>query len=149
MNNIIISDTSCLIALEKINLLKILKDLFGVIYITKEVNKEYGAKLPPWVIVREVGNKKRQHELELNLDVGEASSIAMALELENSLLIIDEFKGRKVAESLDLRIIGTIGLIVLAYKNGYILNLEDVILQLINSGFRLSEEILKKIIKDN
>jgi predicted nucleic acid-binding protein len=39
MHKIIISDTSCLIALSNINLLNILKDLYQEIIITKEVHE--------------------------------------------------------------------------------------------------------------
>jgi predicted nucleic acid-binding protein len=51
------------------------------------------------------------------LDSGEASSIAFALSLENSLLIIDEVKGRKVATENGLEIIGTLGLLLLVKKS--------------------------------
>ncbi len=113
MDKIIISDTSCLIALSKINQLELLKSLFSQIIITKEVFTEYGSPLPDWIMIFEVKNAQKRAELEDRLDKGEASSIALALEIENTTLIIDEIKGRKIAQSLNIDIIGTIGVILL------------------------------------
>jgi len=46
------------------------------------------------------------------LGKGEASSIALALELEECLLIIDERKGRKIAEDLGIDTIGSLGILI-------------------------------------
>jgi predicted nucleic acid-binding protein len=146
MNRIIISDASCLIALSKIGMLNILKDLYQEIIITREVNDEFGGKIPEWIIVIEVKNKQKQFEIEKRLDKGEASSIALALEIEGPTLIMDEIKGRKIAQSLDIDIIGTIGVIILANKRGLIKDIISVILKLVNSGFRLSDKLLEKLI---
>ena len=48
------------------------------------------------------------------MDKSEASAIALAIELDDCLLIIDDFKGRKFANQIGLIIIGTIGVIVAA-----------------------------------
>jgi len=42
MDKVIISDTSCLIALDNSKLLDILKNLYGEIQITKEVKEKFG-----------------------------------------------------------------------------------------------------------
>jgi len=146
MNKIIISDASCLIALSNIDQLNILRDLYKEIIITEEVKDEFGDELPIWINTQKVKNIAKKKELETILDKGEASSIALSLEIENSLLIIDESKGRKIANSLNLQIIGTIGVLILANKKGLIKDLISVILKLVNKGFRLSDSLLNKII---
>lgn len=146
MDKIIISDASCLIALTKIDKLDILKDLYQEIIITKEVYNEFGGSLPIWILISEVKDKQKQDELEKRLDKGEASSIALALEIGNSTLIIDEIKGRKIAQSLNINIIGTIGVILLANKKGLVKDVIGIILKLVNKGFRLSDDLLEKII---
>ena len=83
MDKIIISDTSCLIALSNIGLLNLLKDLYEEIIITQEVKEEFGNKLPDWIIILKVKNKAKQADIAKKLDKGEASSIALALEIEN------------------------------------------------------------------
>ena len=130
MDKIIISDTSCLIALQNIGLLNILRDLYQEIIITQEVKNEFGLKLPDWFVVVEVKNKDKQYEIEEKLDKGEASSIALALETSNSMLIIDEIKGRKIAQSLNIQIIGTLGVLILAEKQGLITNILSLIFKI-------------------
>lgn len=146
MDKLIISDTSCLIALSKINQLEVLRSLYNQIIITKEVLLEFGAPIPDWILVYEVKNIQQQTELEKRLDKGEASSIALALELENTTLIIDEIKGRKIAQSLNIDIIGTIGVIMLAEKRGLIRDVFETLFRLVNNGFRLSDKLIDSII---
>ena len=147
MNKVIISDTSCLIALSKIDKLILLKDLYKEIFVTREVFNEFGGSLPEWILISEVKDRQKQEELEKLIDTGEASSIALALETNNSTLIIDEIKGRKVAQSLNIDIIGTIGVILLANKKGFIKDVIGIMLRLVNMGFRLSDKLINMIIE--
>ena len=147
MDKIIISDTSCLIALSNIGLLDVLRDLYQEVIITKEVQAEFGGNLTEWIIVSEVKNKDKQAEIEKIVDKGWASSIALALETKNSTLIIDEVKGRKIAKSFNLDIIGTIGILLLADKKGLLTDVLGIILKMVNRGFRLSDTLLDKLIE--
>ena len=147
MSSIVISDASCLIALNNIDSLNILMDLYNEVIITNEVKNEFGESLPNWINIVKVQDLQKKRELEEVLDLGEASSIALSLEIEDSILIIDERKGRKIASSLNIKIIGTIGVLILAHKKGLIKDLITVILKLVNSGFRLSDNLLNRIIE--
>ena len=147
MDRIIVSDSSCLIALDNIGMLNILNELFEEVLITPEVNEEFGNPLPAWIILTQVQNKLKQAEIESKLDKGEASSIALALEIPNSTLIIDELKGRNIAKHLTLEIIGTVGIILLAGKKGILTDVISVVLKLVNNGFRLSNKIVDRIIE--
>ncbi len=147
MDKIIISDTSCLIALSKIEKLDLLRNLYQEIIITIDVYQEYGGSLPDWIIITEVKDKQKQIDIEERLDKGEASSIALALEIDNAILIIDEIKGRKIAQSFNIDIIGTIGIILLADKKGLVTDVTSLILRLVNEGFRLSDKLINKIIE--
>ena len=109
-SEIIISDTSCLILLNKINELPLLKCLAHKVYITSIIQKEFGGTLPEWIEIKNPKNKHYQEILEMDLDKGEASAIALSFEIENPILIIDELKGRKIAKKLNLRFSGTFGL---------------------------------------
>lgn len=57
-----------------------------------------------------------------------------------------QIKGRKIAKSLDLEIIGTIGVLLLANKKGLINDIMGIILKLVNNGFRLSDHLLNNLI---
>lgn len=142
MDKAIISDTSCLIALERIGKLEVLKLLFERVLITEEVRLEFGQEIPDWIAVVKNQNTAKFFEFQKVLDPGEASSIAFALSLENSLLIIDEVKGRKVATENGLEIIGTLGLLLLAKKRGLVEDLEQVLKDLNKNGFRVSKKLI-------
>lgn len=147
MGKIIISDTSCLIALSKIEKLELLRDLYHEIIITNDVYQEFDDLIPNWITIAEVKNKRKQEIIEERLDKGESSSIALALELRNATLIIDEIKGRKIAQSLNIDIIGTIGIILLAHKKGLVPDVTTLILRLVNNGFIISDALIDKIIE--
>lgn len=147
--NIVIADASCLIVLQNIQELSLLQKLFGEIFITGEVKKEFGLDLPKWIKVREIQNKVQKNALNLILDGGEASVIALALEITNSLLIIDEKKGRRIAQELGLKIIGTIGVILRAKEKGLLNSIEELLEKLENADFRISQNLKAKIIKSS
>src|SRR5690606_15699205 len=146
MNKVIISDTSCLISFTNLGLLSVLKKIYPTIIITQEVKQECGNPLPDWFIEKQVVNPNFQKKLEEKLGKGEASSIALALELQPSVVIIDEIKGRKIAQSFNLEIIGTLGILILAHKRGYLKNLDATLIELKSNGFRVSDLLLQKII---
>jgi len=107
-SDIIISDTSCLILLAKIGELNLLDKLGRKVLITPAIQKEFGNKLPSWIEIKEPKDNHYQQILEMDLDEGEASAIALSLETDNSIVIIDDLKGRKLAVKLNLRYSGTL-----------------------------------------
>jgi len=148
MPKIIIADTSCLIVLEQIEELSILEKIYTEIVITPEVEHEFSGNLPDWITVTEVSDKKRQNILELDLDKGEASAIALSLEQENCLLIIDERKGRLIAKKLGLKITGTLGVIIKGKKNGAISSVRTILKKLEKFDFWMSKELKEKVLKE-
>ena len=141
MPKIIISDTSCFIALTKIGEMDLLRKLYGDVYTTAELADEFAEPLPKWVIIRSAVDKYRQTILEVQIDRGESSAIALALEMENSVIILDDLKARKMAEHLGLSYTGTIGIIAKAKLNGIILSIKPFLEKLKQAGFRVTTEI--------
>lgn len=99
MINVVVSDTSCLIALEKINQIEILAHLYQQVVVTPIVAREYGKPLPNWVSVQPAINHALQQHLEKNLDIGEASSIALACDTPGSLLLLTSERADKSQHS--------------------------------------------------
>lgn len=147
MHRTIISDTSCLILLEKIGELSILNKLFGNITTTSEVAEEFGQQLPPWFEIKDPKDKNYQAIIEASVDKGEASAIALAIELDDCLLIIDDLKGRKFAHQLGLTIIGTIGVIVDAKLAGIIRSVKPILSKIKSTNFRITEKLELLILK--
>lgn len=146
-NRIIIADTSSLIALSKINQLGLLKELYGEVSITTEVAKEFGERLPNWILVEKVKDKEKVALLELKLDKGESSAIAFALEQENSLLIIDERKGREAARKMGLNYTGILGVILKAKEEKVIDSVKSLIEKLERVDFRMSDALKTRVLE--
>ena len=147
-SEIIISDTSCLILLFKIDELDLLKKLSDKVFITKTIKQEFGKSLPDWIEIKSPSDDHYQQILEMELDAGEASAIALSLETDNSILIIDDLKGRKVAERLKLKYSGTFGLILKAKQEGILTNISPIINKIIQTNFRFSENLLETILRE-
>ena len=145
--NVVIADASCLIVLQNIGELSLLQKLFGEVFITEEIEKEFGLEMPEWIKVKEIQNPAQKNALTLILDKGEASAIALSLEIKNSLLIIDEKKGRRMAQELGLKIIGTLGVILKAGENNLIASVEDLLKKLEKADFYISPNLKNRILQ--
>ena len=81
---------------------------------------------------------------DLNLGRGEAESIALASE-RGLTLVLDDLKARKIAETLDLRITGTIGVLLKAENMTFIKSAYDKTIELRDKGFYVSDKLLEEI----
>ena len=144
---IIISDTSSLIALTNIRELEILKNVYGEVVITPEIAEEYGLEIPDWIIIEPVKDELTFKLLNLELDKGESSGIALALENESSLLIIDEKKGRAIAKKLGIKIVGILGVMIKAKETGVVDQIKPLIENLEKVDFRMSARLKARILK--
>jgi predicted nucleic acid-binding protein len=147
LNSDIISDTSCLILLSKIGELALLKKVARKVFITPEIQKEFGKKLPSWIIIRKPSDTYYQKILEMDLDPGEASALALSLDISDSIIVIDDLKGRKIADKLDLRYSGTLGLILKAKQEGVIESIKPVIAKINKTNFRFSKELIEFLLE--
>lgn len=141
MRKTIISDTSCFIILSNIGELELLHLVYGQIITTEDIAEEFGDKLPDWVEIVAVKDKVRQQLLEMQIDKGESSAIALALESAGSTLIIDDYKARKVAEHLGLSFTGTIGVLIKAKLIGKINSIKPILTKIKETNFRISSEL--------
>ena len=134
---IIISDTSCLIGLTNIGLLDVLNQLYETVLVTPEVADEYGEPLPEWIYIKAVRDIEKIAAYSTHIDLGEASAIALAMETNGALLIVDDLAARQFAISLGLTISGTLGILIRAHKKGIITDLAAAISRLKEAGFHL------------
>lgn len=142
---IIIADASCLITLENINETDLLPKLYEHIVVTPEVADEVGSSLPEWVDQRPSSNHTLIDQLSSNLEIGEATSIALALELGDCLLIIDEKKGRRTARELGIEITGTFGVVMTGIESGFIAEPDTIVERLERAGFRISDNLKERM----
>lgn len=144
---VIIADTSCLILYDKLGRWDILQQTFEDLRVTEEVAQEFG-ELPAWIKVETMPDRSQYRQLLNELGAGEASSIALALSFESSLLIIDEKRGRKKAQEYDLDIIGSLGILLKAKQAGVIDAVKPILEQINQTNFRLSNLIWKEVLRE-
>lgn len=149
MHKTVISDTSILILFHKINEFNLLQKVYENLITTPEIAEEFGDTLPNWIQIKSVTDKKYQALLETQIDSGEASAIALATELDDTLLLIDDLKARKLAIKLNLRITGALGIIHKAKQLSIIDKVKPIIDKILQTDFRISENIIDEILRLN
>ena len=149
MPSIVISDTSCLILFNKIGHLNLLQEVYDNIITTPEVAEEFSENLPEWIRIEKVKDKKYQEFIETQVDLGEASAIALAKEMDNPLLLLDDLKARKLAGKLNLKYTGTLGVINKAKQLGVIDAIRPLIEKLLLTDFWISENVVNELLKLN
>lgn len=92
--------------------------------------------MPDWIEIRTLKNISFQNSLDL--DAGETSAIALATESGSSLLILDDNKGSKAAEWLQLLYTGTSGIILKAKNVGLITSVKPIFQKIQLTNFRFS-----------
>jgi predicted nucleic acid-binding protein len=149
MPKIVISDTSTLILFHKIDELNLLQKVYAELITTPEIAEEFGDKLPDWIKIQPVSDKKYQDFLETQVDYGEASAIALATEYDDVLLLLDDLKARKLAARLNFKITGSLGVIHKARQMSIIDKVRPLIDKLLLTDFRVADNIIEEILKLN
>jgi predicted nucleic acid-binding protein len=146
---IVVADASPFVVLVAIGHVDVLPTLFREVLIPPEVASELAsskrptevrafiATPPPWLRILAPSST----ETIPGLHAGETAAIALAAELEAGRLIIDEYRGRKVATERGLRVVGTIGVLELAAEMGSI-DLEEAFERVKRTDFWISHTLL-------
>ncbi len=126
---IIVSDTSPISNLLKINQLRLLEEIYQSVIIPEAVYRELKMSnefdistvlIPGWIQIRQITDHNLYQSLISNLDPGEAEAIVLAKELNAGVLLIDERKGRKKAIALGLHVTGVAGILLIAKGVGLV-----------------------------
>jgi len=157
---VVIADAGPLIALSRIGKLDLLQQLFQQIIITTTVRDEIlenehckgkveviKAINAGWVKVQGV-NMIDWKTINTGVDAGEASSIYLALQMPDTILIIDDQAGRAEAKYQKITITGTAAVIGMAKIQGYILSAGDVLHSLRETGYYIGDAIVELVLRD-
>ena len=139
MKEPIVTDSTCLISLERIGRLDLLPALFDPISIPPEVQREFGIPMP-WLKVQTLANESAVAVLKMSLDVGEAEAIALAHE-QDRRIILDDLRARKVAKMLGVSSLGTIGVLIMAKRSQLVPAVKPLLNELEAKGFYMSVEL--------
>jgi len=156
---IVVSNTSPIINLATIGQLDLLRQLYGRVVIPQAVYDEIvetGAQQPgavqvrtsDWIETRQVSDRRLAAELEAEVDKGEAQAIVLAKELQADLLLIDERKGRRVAGRFGIRVVGLLGVLVVAKQRGHVAAVKPVLDALISqAGFWIGKSLYDQVLE--
>jgi predicted nucleic acid-binding protein len=143
----VISNSSPLIAMIDVGLGATLDALFGAVLIPPAVRQEVftNRSQPAWITERPLANPDASGLLRGRLGVGERQAIALTLEANADLLLMDELAGRRTATSLGLQVMGTLGVILRAKIQQLIPAVGPVIDQLVATGFYVDDELVHRV----
>lgn len=100
-----------------------------------------------WLRTEPVSEQSTLRLLHDNLDSGEREAIALALEREAGVLLIDEALGRRVTGSHGLTITGTLGVLLLAKEEDLIEEVAPIVDRLVDTGFRIGDALYQSILE--
>ena len=150
----VVSNTTPLITLAGVGLLDLLPQLYGQIWIAEVVHREYQAgqtaREPdldtlPWLIVRPVAVEP---VLVALLDEGEAATITLATAQRARVVVLDEARGRRVAQRRGLATIGTLGVLLRAKQAGLIEALAPVIDAMVAQGRYIGPALSDQVLRE-
>ncbi len=141
----IVADSTCLIGLERIDCLYVLQRSISNVIIPQAVQQEWGHQ-QRWISAVEIQNISLARSLKMQVDAGESEVITLGVELETPV-ILDDRKARNLARAMGLTVIGTIGLIVRAKRQGIIPACGPILDSLVQADFRISETLLREALR--
>lgn len=153
---IVVSNSTILIGLAKIDRLDLLKKLFSKVYIPEAVFNELtqtqkaGAsdiRRASYLEQKAPNDVKEVALLLGNLDRGEAEVLVLSKELNADLVLIDEEKARKAAVLAGFEVMGLMGVLLAAKRQGFLKSIKSLISELKEKKFRVAEDIVVDILK--
>jgi predicted nucleic acid-binding protein len=155
-----VSNTSPLLNLAIIDHLSLPEKQFQTVYIPEAVLAELrvnenlngsnhlkAALEKGWLKVQPVQNKAFVKLLRRELDQGESEAIALAIEKQADLILLDEKEGRRIARTLNLRITGILGIAIKAFQNGDLESMSEFIQKLrTQAHFHVSPSLEQQIL---
>ena len=120
MTAAVVADASPLIAHQQIGQLRLLHALFGEVIVPPAVKLETQPSVPsvPWIVERRPSQPIAPLELRMSLGAGESEALALAVEMRTGRLLVDERAARHAAQALGLNVIGTLGVLLAAKREG-------------------------------
>ena len=155
---LLICDASPLILLAKIDCLETLSVLAREIWIPEAVWKEAVEDVDlachpeaqrintQFADCVRAANPVTQQKFETEVDPGEAAALAIASENPGACLLIDDRKGRQIAETNGWKVTGTLGWLIRAKEVGCIPLLRPLFLQLMEDGWYIETTLVNQIL---
>lgn len=154
---IVIADSSPLIILAKIDCFVLLQKLYSRLCISTDVHHEVviaGAGLPgasdvassPWIEVKPLKNPAALLAAykKSSIGIGELSTIYLGKELKGDELLLDDYEAREMAKREGFRVRGSVGLLELSYRKGYLTDLRGAFQKLLTHNVYIDRKLLEQ-----
>ncbi len=158
----VVSNTSPILNLAIIGEISLLRDQFGEILIPGAVLEElrveenlpgsqgvHDAIKAGWIRIETVKQDPLVRAMQRDLDKGEAEAIALAMQVNAGWVLMDERDGRKAAKSMKLKVVGVLGILLKARREGRLRSLKQAMDRLREkAGFYVKADIYSEIIQE-
>lgn len=157
---IVVCNTSPLTNLAVLGHFELLRKLFGEIHIAEGVWAELnaGGRRHPgsrevedassWIHRHAVGNRALVTALRSDLDLGEAETLVLGLELGAEVVLVDEKEARHTASRLGLRPLGVLGVLLQAKQQGEIAEVRPLLDDLRGrAGFYIGVALIRQVLE--
>lgn len=158
----VVSNTSPILNLAIIGEISLLREQFGEILIPRAVLEELRVQdnLPGsqgvrdainagWIKIEAVKQGALVRAMQRDLDKGEAEAIALAIEVNAEWVLMDERDARKAATSMKLKVVGVLGILLRAQREGRLRSLEQAMDRLREkAGFYVRADLYSAIIRE-
>ena len=153
---ILIADSSALIALAICDSLSLLELLYQEVRVPRAVfdevsrkSKKEAEKLNHYLENKIVEVKNTNHIIikDGTLELGELEAMALYKQMNADRLLIDDKRARKIADLNQIKVIGSLGILLLAKEKKLILEIKSKVVKIQESDIFLSEDIIEKVLK--
>lgn len=153
-----IADSGPLISLARINQHELLSRLFSKVLVPPEVWNEVTLKgrgrpgaheisRVKWITIQSP-DPQLARQLSILVDAGESEAIALAQTIPDCILLLDDSRARKIASKLNIKQIGTVGLLLRAKRMGLIEKIKPHLDALIENGIYIRQELIDAVLTD-
>ncbi len=102
-----------------------------------------------WIKVQKVKDKGMVRLLRVELDEGEAETIALAHEMNANLVLLDERDARRAAMRMGLKVLGTVGILLWGKQMGKFVSLREQLDALrVQGKFRISQRLYDRVLQE-
>lgn len=143
-----VTNASPLIIYERVGQFHLLQHVLAHAFIPPAVRYEvYGTnQLPSWLAERALTQPLASRIIAARLGAGEREALALALEMQATCVALDDLPARRVAQALNITVIGSLGLLLQAKSAGHIDAIRPIIQAMQAADFRASEHVVAGVL---